>query len=1519
MTGKGDYERLGIGRMGPVAGFSRNVKQCIQARKSLLRPIREAITMASSAELNAYLNKNPYIIVVICSAPVYMPPAPPIHPSSRTEQFYFPDGFIHDAFVMKGKVGRDKAMELRQEAFIAQKEDMALTAGFQITQTVQFYSATRNPYVDIRNADIMQHTLTCSGHSHPVYMNKLQIKHTHADLLKLKSLYRDILQINKPREFAEAHGLGMAYSPLYVGVFVDVRERKHAKEFTVGLQYPLLESIQAQCQSLFVEDAVNLLITKHNRRAESEDNGIRLLTAKETSNYADVAELELSPLAPNLMSVLSYNVSWQSLECVAPASSCCTTPGTNECTPYIGMLIAEGMKGELLDFVAMQEIRPDREKQWPALALQIDRYAPGFQDKYEPLFATPEGTAGIMLLYHRVRYIPRHQVVGDFLRPSDQMWAAIKARVPWTDVERQAIDFDAQTRPTNALSDVSGRPYQIVFFEGLHPLIFINVHMPHRSEMRKVKVPYPPHTADLWNVRFEEIMTATIRIELEKLGNRYGDQGVDIVMCGDFNRDPATFINGFADERIRGKLTGPRDAIRTCCVQPDDPPGKKYKYAFDHVYTTFGPTMYYKAMYPTKPDDPNKRITCSDHLPVIAQFRKKEFDEETNESRMIRDVPTEPKDMGPAEFDEIEMMSQQLDFIGMLDEEDEAQEGHDEDEVDWEDRFVMQPMLRPILTTPILREVFCNAMFGAIISRPQGMELDIANENHLVYLFLSLAGALVDTKVPGAFLNTKAPDSLFSTWHRIVACGLNSMDRYRKTTSMLRARLDSLPKYGIIPRFYRIMQNSSGSVNYYLRFLPRSYDVRDLRGAVGVLDTRPGNAKRVTKYMQIILDQNIPHFTGVLVGEDIDTLIADDTYGGIIPETTPEYVLTNMVQRFVHVFFNYLFKTRPWINITLYRGVNANETFPIPKVGEHIREDGIMYATFNFNHVDMYLTRENKMGSNATPYLLQFTNAHIPCTLNYGDLLLYDNPYYQEFEIILPPGTTYSVDSQGEVKHNDGNVYPVLYCTLLNIDSGWVTQPYAPMADKERGKQLYLDNDRVLQHIASDATLIRAFARIDRTHKNLVGFVNENRAVVKQCTAFIESLGSKFTQPQGTRGELLLTDKAGNHYAHTDLVNVTKVAGEPFIIRPTNASELSPAYTFIYPEQPFMPLTKMQVRRMQRVVRVPGVEAKAREVRRRQREVEEGVDGEDAARRARKVTVDRKIQEFAEPTYAIKSGQKVTDGRRTGVVRFIEPRSIQRGVDMAMFTSGEGVQVGTEVTAKGGRKATVLGIDETAETYDIEFSAMAFVQFTDPLGQTGDNDMLRLSELRPVTDKIASQSFIVMLRFPIESMDEESWSRINDKAGWLKFVSRHPNIAIYEVVADEREVASILTIKGFVTRNEMVKSIVDAFPITLVDSPHIITDANLGLGKRGFSLGNPSNPTLEELQHLFKKHGATWRLLPMVITQEMRDLYRWSQFHEKVNTRRYTWEIIGKKKRESEDDFDADAVVQTKLPFKKLK
>jgi hypothetical protein len=813
---------------------------------------------------------------------------------------------------------------------------------------------------------------------------------------------------------------------------------------------------------------------------------------------------------------------------------------------------------------------------------------------------------------------------------------------------------------------------------------------------------------------------------------------------------------------------------------------------------------------------------------------------------------------------------------------DEAADEMDEDFL--EKLFILQPMLRPILTVPIFREMFCNVMFPAVVFSQPGFELDLSIEN-LSSIFLSLASALIDTKIPGAFLN-KNRSRLFPTWKRMVALGLDSTERYTLLPTALRERLDSLPKYGVIPRFYRIMQSSSGSVNYYLRFLPHNYDVVDARGAVGVLDTRPGSAKRVSKYLQLVLDPNIPHMTGVLSGDDIDWVLADDSYPGILPHTVPEFVLTNLTQRFVHIFFHYLFKTRPWITITLYRGLQATPAFPMPKVGELIREDGIMYTTFNQRHAETYLARENKAGSGTTPYLLKFTNARVPCTVNYGDLLIFNNDY-AEYELILPPGTVISVDSK---EYPFGGPYPVFECTLLNLDAAWVNQPYAPLADLVRGRLLYKDNDPTLDRLAQDESAKGAFLKMDALFEELVGFVGKHRPIVNECTSFIESLGTHWTTQLPGGYSIPLTDGSGAHHAHMDLASVIQTSPQ------TAGPKPYPASILIAPEQPFVPLTRLHKRQVQTLVRLPAVEQRARAVRGRLAARRRLPDDDAPLPPAKKM---QPIRDFLPKAFELAAGTEVTDGRRTGIVESVTPQHTEHiGAHSAkpLDNYERGAHVGSVVRLTDGRKGEVVEVLEDAEFsgYVVEFPDQAVVQFVDAMGQAGDRETLSTSQLRAVGGSLSTQYFLVLIRFPKAGMDAASWKLVNDAARWNALYTTHPNIVRSEIIGDGVVVMGIFVIQGFVTRNEMVRAILEAFPMPA----NLITDANLGLGVTGFVRRDPSQPTSEEKEILQRNHSATYTSRPMVITQEPQFYNKWQEFNTRVSQRRYRWIVSGLKKRD---------------------
>lgn len=429
--------------------------------------------------------------------------------------------------------------------------------------------------------------------------------------------------------------------------------------------------------------------------------------------------------------------------------------------------------------------------------------------------------------------------------------------------------------------------------------------------------------------------------------------------------------------------------------------------------------------------------------------------------------------------------------------------------------------------------------------------------------FLNLAAGLPDLQVPGAFLYVNPATQIrppagtapamriqlgltsdspgpnqhvqtsaiaLSKWRVVNVTFKNGSTALQGMSAADALRVQSMPMYGFVPRFYRLMQNSSGSINYFMRFLPRNMDVRDARGVRDVADPRASHASRALIYISFIMcdyrdlrkaevgarpERHImPSLTGSPSREEIDHVL--DGVRPVIDPQPPaemEFVVTNLVQRFVHGIYNYLYLTRPWITITLYRGLIPTEALPAPEVGQEHIETGIMYATPSYRRVSFYVTRGSATVATGRGYLLEFANARVPCVYNYCDDAVYSLAGYSEEEFALPPGTRYVVTSLR--RENDIDVYS---CEFTNLDTGWAQQSYVPSTGSTPeeirfGNSLYFENQQVCELVNSrtNRTLSEAFTKVDRFVNTILQSVRSNLDKVRNMHKFIASLGTKYT------------------------------------------------------------------------------------------------------------------------------------------------------------------------------------------------------------------------------------------------------------------------------------------------------------------------------------------------------------------------------------------------------------------------
>lgn len=285
-----------------------------------------------------------------------------------------------------------------------------------------------------------------------------------------------------------------------------------------------------------------------------------------------------------ILNIITYNVCWEALQCESSRangsidmSHCCSKGDKtqNVCVKNIAEILIKG-SDKPFDFMALQEIREDKPLQWPTLLKQIKLFMPDFESVYSVASAMPNISSGIMLIYSN-RFTLKKNIVGDLL-----------------------------TEP-HALPGRTGRPYQIVVFN--QGLIYINVHLPHRNELRKTH-------SDL-----EEIIPTKIAGELKRLPE-YNDPNYQIILSGDFNidpRKPIDFVQKFLDGSSRKFYVSEKD-IGTCC-DPIETGKYKYDMLYDHIFNTIGQPVIYKTIdrLLIKKDSTNNKL-ISDHLPIIAEI-----------------------------------------------------------------------------------------------------------------------------------------------------------------------------------------------------------------------------------------------------------------------------------------------------------------------------------------------------------------------------------------------------------------------------------------------------------------------------------------------------------------------------------------------------------------------------------------------------------------------------------------------------------------------------------------------------------------------------------------------------------------------------------------------------------------------------------------------------------------------------------------------------------------------------------
>jgi len=263
----------------------------------------------------------------------------------------------------------------------------------------------------------------------------------------------------------------------------------------------------------------------------------------------------------NVIYVMTYNVSWESLESVNSGRldmTHCKVKDINLCVDNIAQIIGKiGIKknnSNLFDFIALKEIN-DSKNQWVSL-----------QNKMNPLLLskmnvefTKIGKAGIITMYDK-KYSLITKIEGNLSTGNDI------------------------------------RPYHILVFN--QNIIFINLHMPHQKQNESFKIIYNQ-------------IKKIIQIN-QKLIN------YKIIMGGDFNNNNPIEFKYYQkiSQLFEIKLNQEPNKLTSCCTNISK---STYQKTYDHIFSNLQYLTYY-TLEPIDYFESNDKKMMSDHLPIFASF-----------------------------------------------------------------------------------------------------------------------------------------------------------------------------------------------------------------------------------------------------------------------------------------------------------------------------------------------------------------------------------------------------------------------------------------------------------------------------------------------------------------------------------------------------------------------------------------------------------------------------------------------------------------------------------------------------------------------------------------------------------------------------------------------------------------------------------------------------------------------------------------------------------------------------------
>ncbi len=285
--------------------------------------------------------------------------------------------------------------------------------------------------------------------------------------------------------------------------------------------------------------------------------------------------------------VLSYNVSWESLESASSSKLDMThckeqdynpntnsNTKTNKCTSNIAHIISQlGINKiskpdckYLYDFVFLQEI-VNSENQWACLEKEINKLEPEFLKNFNIEY-TEDLPAGIITLYNKNYYHLIYKLQGKLSK-------------------------------NDLLAD--HRPWQILVFE--ENIIVINVHFPHLVNYQEEAL---------------NILKHNIKKVKELIGINFSNY--NFFLAGDFNNGDPSQLQNFPLLLVDFKKLFYIEPTKllTCCVPNDFP---TYDKSYDHIYSSISPAIFYHTLNQTETFSNSDLIMMSDHIPVFAIFK----------------------------------------------------------------------------------------------------------------------------------------------------------------------------------------------------------------------------------------------------------------------------------------------------------------------------------------------------------------------------------------------------------------------------------------------------------------------------------------------------------------------------------------------------------------------------------------------------------------------------------------------------------------------------------------------------------------------------------------------------------------------------------------------------------------------------------------------------------------------------------------------------------------------------------